>query len=186
MSLSMEFGEHLLEHANLPEPENIVLKVPVPYQARHDWFRYGYESAVTRAWRDLTSYEPHRLLKAESYVIEYRCSRPDCTPDNVCAVCQDVEKKGNRLRKRWLLTMSHTAEPAELVSTPLKAPRHRASKGSASYHKRVQKKWDTQARGKMGVEFKQHVFILNVSDFQAHILRKSCPETFNDTYMDQQ
>lgn len=85
-----------------------------------------------------------------------------------------------RPRIYYTLDVVRKCWPREMITVPLPVPQHRLRKGRESYHRRIQKKWETQARGKTTLVHKTELIQLGVSKLglnliRAHLAKKRVP-----------
>lgn len=126
-----------------------------------------YSDDVAHAFRKYLT-DSGSVTACEKYEHTWHCN---CAPADSCYIC---EQEKQRLAKgikqyRYRLTIQRNEVPNRFVDVPLVAPRHRRC-GTNAYHRRIQKKWDAQARNKKGVAFAQISSVLDVSASQMRII----------------
>lgn len=134
---------------------------------REKRIRFLHTKSVTDGWMQFVDRDGTPSLMQPGETLEdvlpepHKCEKPGCI------LCES--KPVHRVFVRALVRST----PHRMVPTPLKAPRHKKrSWMTHGYHKRIQKKWDAQAKGKTTMAPAMEARVLSLSRAAMNQIRR--------------
>lgn len=129
--------------------------------------RFLRTSTLTADWRQMVDRDGTPSVMQNDEQLEEILPTPHACHRTGCSMCE-----GKPVHRVWLTALVEST-PRRLVPTPLKAPKHKKRNWmTRGYHKRIQKKWDAQAKGKTVMAPAMEKRVISVSRPTLDQLRK--------------